>query len=551
MITLEEIRSKYPGAASLSDDELIGVTAERYGTTPDIFREAIGYKPPQGPEGGFMASVKQTIGAGIKGAGRAASDFIPGVESDNALTQYGQEVIDANPTAVRSFGDIGRRPGTAVAEATGNAAGSMAGIVGSRALGMGITAAAPMTGPLAPATALLGQAIAWFGPAAMAALPSYGGIRDKQILNDPNNEADWKSKAIAGLGAATVGAIETKFGPQQWALSALTKEGRAALAEKFAETTLAKGIGFGALKGAAVEGAEELAQNPVEQLAGYDDPTTKESLADTAFGGAMGAIGGGVFGGATGGIIGRRGEKGVEPKVDTPADPLLLGNTPDPIVVFPDGTAGRRADGRRLARGVVRALAAGDERASSCHAGAEQRQRRPSLRAEPRGHGPSRDAGSRAWLLRPALGDALDRDRWACGGAAAVGLRQERLPAELHGEQWLLQRGDRGSAVPRRRLLLLLPQERSLLRPTLPGRRRASRRRSDQGARLARRSGARRVAHRTQARRAGAGGPGSGLAAGCAAGARLDRLLRALRDGPLGARGPRRPGARGRRGHAR
>lgn len=343
MITLEEIRSKYPGAASLSDDELIGVTAERYGTTPDIFREAIGYKPPQGPEGGFMASVKQTIGAGIKGAGRAASDFIPGVESNNALTQYGQEVIDANPTAVRSFGDIGRRPGTAVAEATGNAAGSMAGIVGSRALGMGITAAAPMTGPLAPATALLGQAIAWFGPAAMAALPSYGGIRDKQILNDPNNEADWKSKAIAGLGAATVGAIETKFGPQQWALSALTKEGRAALAEKFAETTLAKGIGFGALKGAAVEGAEELAQNPVEQLAGYDDPTTKESLADTAFGGAMGAIGGGVFGGGTGGIIGRRGENKQNPPVP-PAAPLQIGNTPDPLISFPDGTVGRRSE---------------------------------------------------------------------------------------------------------------------------------------------------------------------------------------------------------------
>ena len=179
------------------------------------------------PAGGFMASVKQTIGAGIKGAGQAASDFIPGVEADNALKRYGQEVIDANPTAVRSFGDIGRRPGTAIAEATGNAAGSMAGIVGTRALGMGITAAAPLTGPLAPATALLGQAIAWFGPAAMASLPSYGGIRDKQILNDPQNEADWRSKAIAGLGAAAVGAIETKFGPQQWALSALTKEGRA------------------------------------------------------------------------------------------------------------------------------------------------------------------------------------------------------------------------------------------------------------------------------------------------------------------------------------
>jgi hypothetical protein len=263
---------------------------------------------PQEVEGGFVASVKSGVGAAIKGAGQAAADYIPGVGQDNALKRYGEEVIEANPTAVRSLEDIADKPGTAVAEAVGNAGGSVAQMLGVRAVGQGITALAPLTGPAAPVTAVIGQAIAWFGPAAIAALPSYGGIRDKQILNDPANNEDWKAKAVATLGAAAVGAIETKFGPQNWALSAMTKEGRAMLAEKFAATTLTGSIAKGVATGAAVEGAEELVQNPIEQLAGYDDPTSKESLKETAFGGAMGAIGGGVLGGGFG-VTGRTGKQ--------------------------------------------------------------------------------------------------------------------------------------------------------------------------------------------------------------------------------------------------
>ena len=258
---------------------------------------------PADESGGFLSSAKQIVGSTIRGAGQVAADFIPGVDQDNAVKRYGQEMIEANPTAVDSFSDIADKPGTAVAEATGNAVGSMAGIVGARALGMGITAAAPLTGPAAPVTAAIGQAIAWFGPAAIAALPSFGSIRDKQILNDPAMEDSAKAKAIAALGAGTVGLIENKFGPQQWALSALTKEGRAQLAKKFAETGILKGLGYGAAKGAAVEGAEELVQNPIEQAASFEDPTTPQSLKETAFGGAMGAIGGGVLGGGTGAAV--------------------------------------------------------------------------------------------------------------------------------------------------------------------------------------------------------------------------------------------------------
>ncbi|SEL25761.1 hypothetical protein [Nitrosovibrio tenuis] len=256
-------------------------------------------------EGGFIASAKRAAGAGIKGAGQAAADFIPGISKDNALKKYGQSVIDANPTAVNELSDIADKPLKAVTEATGNAASSMGGIVGARVLGQGITALSPFAGPAAPLVAGVGQVVSWLGPAAIAALPSFGGIRDKQILNDPKNEKDAKAIAIATMGAAAVGAIEQAFGPQQWALAAMTKEGRVKLAEKFAATTLPGAMAKGAGKGAAIEGSEELVQNPLEQLASFDNPTTKENIKDTLFGGAMGAIGGGVLGGGVPMIAGK------------------------------------------------------------------------------------------------------------------------------------------------------------------------------------------------------------------------------------------------------
>ncbi|SHL43508.1 hypothetical protein SAMN05216428_102398 [Nitrosospira sp. Nsp11] len=298
---------KYGGAgnsAIRTEDEtadLGGFFSSKYGAPAEPEKPAI-----PNEQGGFIASAKRAAGAGIKGAGQAAADFIPGVGQDNALKRAGQGIIDANPTAVNSLEDIADKPGTAVAEATGNAASSMAGIVGARAVGQGITALSPLAGPAAPLVAAAGQVVSWLGPAAIAALPSFGGIRDKQILADPDNQDSAKSKAVAALGAATVGAIESRFGPQNWALAAMTKEGRAKLAEKFAATTLKGSIGKGIVKGAAIEGAEELVQNPVEQLASFENPTTPENIDETLFGGAMGAIGGGVLGGGTGAVFRRQ-----------------------------------------------------------------------------------------------------------------------------------------------------------------------------------------------------------------------------------------------------
>lgn len=268
-------------------------------------------------DGGFFAAAKQSGGSLLKGAGQFAADFIPGVTSDNSLKRYGQEVIDANPTAVQSLSDIADKPLTAIKEATGNAAGSMAGIVGSRLLGQGITAAAPLTGPAAPVVAAVGQGISLLGPYAVAALPSFGSIREKQQSDTPQD------KAIAALGAGTVGLIENKFGPQEWALSAMTKAGRDQLAEKFAAKTLTGSIAKGIGTGAAVEGGEELVQNPIEQLASYHDPRTPENLADTAFGGVMGAIGGGVVGGPIAGLSHRQPQPVAVPRQDGQGEALI------------------------------------------------------------------------------------------------------------------------------------------------------------------------------------------------------------------------------------
>ena len=258
------------------------------------------WKPAPEPKGGLVTSAKQAIGSTIKGAGQAAADFLPGVDQDNALKRYGQGVVDANPTAVSSLADLKDKPLTGIAEATGNAGGSMGAMLGARALGMGITAASPLAGPAAPLIAGLGQAVSWAGPAAAAALPSFGGIREKQIQDDPTRQDSVGSKLLAAAGAGTVGLIESKLGPNKWAEMALSKQGRDALAEKFVANSLAGSIAKGAAKGAAIEGAEELAQNPIEQLASYQNPLTAENLKDTAFSGVMGALGGGVMGGASG-----------------------------------------------------------------------------------------------------------------------------------------------------------------------------------------------------------------------------------------------------------
>ena len=253
-------------------------------------------------EGGLKASALNTIGSTIGGVGRLASDYIPGVGDDNFISEYGRELQEDNPVATRSLSDITDRPLTAISEVAGQAGTSIGGMLATRAIGTGITALSPLAGPAAPVVAGIGQLVANLGPVAISALPSYSSIRDKQIFDDPQANESAKSKLVALVGAGTVGAIETKFGPQNWALGLVTKEGRDELAKKFTATTFGGRLLEAGAKGAAVESLEEILQSPIEQIASNEDPTTPASISDTAFGAAMGAIGGGLFGAGFGAV---------------------------------------------------------------------------------------------------------------------------------------------------------------------------------------------------------------------------------------------------------
>ena len=292
------------------------------GAGRDLFAEAGITPDTKKAQGGLKSAAMQAVGQGVRGAGQLAADFVPGLSQDNALTRQGEEIIQANPTAVHSLEDIAAQPWTAFKEATGNAVGSMASMIGAKGIGEGI---AMLPHPIAK---IVGKGISYAGPVVAAGAPSYGGIRQQQIQGDAARTDDMDAKLRALGGAAAVGAIETRFGPQEWALSAMTKQGRAKLAEKFAAHTLPGAVVKGGVRGAAVEGAEELAQNPIEQVASYQDPTTQEAIKDTLFGGAMGALGGGLPGGVMGGASHamRGGDQGEgEP---LPANEIL-GGVPD------------------------------------------------------------------------------------------------------------------------------------------------------------------------------------------------------------------------------
>src|SRR5574340_274005 len=87
------------------------------GQGSSIFDYDPNWTPPKKPEGGLVASLKQTGGQMVKSAGQLAADVLPGVDRDNALTRSGQGIIDANPTAVRSLSDVADSPWTATKEA--------------------------------------------------------------------------------------------------------------------------------------------------------------------------------------------------------------------------------------------------------------------------------------------------------------------------------------------------------------------------------------------------------------------------------------------------
>jgi hypothetical protein len=114
-----------------------------------------------------------------------------------------------------------------------------------------------------------------------------------------------------------------------------------ALVQAHAPVASSKGVIRRMIEGGVSEGVfEELPQSIQEQMwqnAAMDKPLL-DGVGENA---AQGLIAGGLFGGIAGGALHGK------PHAETPAPataPLLLGNTPDPFLSFPDGSVGRRSD---------------------------------------------------------------------------------------------------------------------------------------------------------------------------------------------------------------
>jgi hypothetical protein len=234
---------------------------------------------------GFKSSLDRSLGQTVQGLGQIAEDA---GWDDNPIKRYGQEVIDQNPSGINSLEDIADDPWLAFKEASGNAAGFLlpAGTVG---LGGKLYGA----GRLAMGAAQTG----------LAAVPSYGGIREQQIQDGNNSPIDMLS---AGAGAAAVGWIEQRYGLNRaLGLSGAPRNALRNEVAGYGDTAL-RTMGKEWGKAGLTEGAEELVQNPIEQMAAYQDPTTSENLGHTAFGGAMGFLGGLGLGGIGGVQAGMR-----------------------------------------------------------------------------------------------------------------------------------------------------------------------------------------------------------------------------------------------------
>jgi hypothetical protein len=273
---------------------------------------------------GFVSSVKRSGASMVGGLGEIYADVTGDTEHDNALTRFDDRVQANNPSEINSLQDIADSPWLAMKVA----AGSAAGLIGPGLVGKGLGAAGNAL--KMSRLARTGEAINSFGAqTALAGLPSVRAIGEQQRLSGED-----ENDLLKYAASAAVGGIETKFGIQKM-LGVGSNAPRAGLRQvvsEFGKSPIRTGL---KTAGASMlgEGGEELLQNPVEQYAGFQDPTSPESLEQTAFGGAMGALGGLAFGAAGGARRGlqHRGVRNslitegyVEPGAQTPTD-LLQG----------------------------------------------------------------------------------------------------------------------------------------------------------------------------------------------------------------------------------
>lgn len=233
-----------------------------------------------------LPSIKRTAGQFVESVGTTLED----ITGENAVTRglqdFGQGVVEANPSQINSVGDILENPWTTIKETVAEQVPQLgAAFTGAR---LGATAGGLVAGPPG---AVVGGLIGGLAP---IAIQEYGEIRGKQKETGEENIP----LAIAGAGGATV--LE-RFGLEKLATKAGAKGFGDVLDAIPDGTSRLAHAGKQGLKTALVEGpGTEIPQTAVERYAGGQEIGTQEAFDEYALAGVKGAIGGGAIGGGLG-----------------------------------------------------------------------------------------------------------------------------------------------------------------------------------------------------------------------------------------------------------
>jgi hypothetical protein len=303
--SLDDLRTSFD-LGDWSDTDIIGEFSRVTGMDQYRAAEAFGVKVN---EPGFFTSLKSGLASYPKGAGELVG-LLPGMDENNFLTRYAEDVQFRNPTDVVDLESLGaglvERPWETLKQVTGQAIGSTLPSLVAAPL-KGVSAAAEAPAMIRAGVGLLRGLGSTAGQTAIAALPSFGEIRETQ--RDTGIADEGWSELAALVGSGAVGLIETKFGIQprvaKMLAGATTPEAKrialqAAADELYGKTPIRTFFKEGAKTVAEESLLEEGTQTPIEQFAGGLNPTDPEQLKNTAFSVSAAALGTLPFGGLAG-----------------------------------------------------------------------------------------------------------------------------------------------------------------------------------------------------------------------------------------------------------
>ena len=271
------------------------IDPESFGLALGIARQEEEQVPVNDP--GFVSDIRRGAGQFVSGLGSTLRDV--GLErAGSGVEQYGEEIIQANPSQIQSWEDVKSRPITTAREAVGEivpqvgltTAGT---VIGGRVVGglLGV--------PFGPAGVAVGQTLGGIvGGLLPIGAQTYGGIRQEQRAQG----IDDKDLALAVTIPITI--LERLGGAERVADIVLSKGTRELARE--AGKSYAANLGKQGLRGAIEETATELPQTALERVGAYKPVTGEEAENEYAVAGAKAFLGGGAIRGGAAAFAGTR-----------------------------------------------------------------------------------------------------------------------------------------------------------------------------------------------------------------------------------------------------